>query len=536
MPLGGPWGIGGGGLLVTDSLSRDVGGTTSTALASALRHRWYAVVLGVLFGLALAQVYVSSQPVSYISTASVLVSPVGVAADLPDRKDGVDLDTELQIVRSETVALSAQKLLDSPIPGTELAKRVSVTIPPNTSVLAVSFVAPTAVAAQQGAHAFAQSYVEVRTADAKVNLTRKIDALEAETTKLETRLLEVAEKIASLPADSTNAVVANAQRTVLINQISTIEAKTGPLRAASTTAGKIIDDANLPKHPAGPTVPLTLGSGALVGLLLGLCLALVIDRLDGRLRDADAVERRLRLPVLAHAPRVRAAPISLAEPASVVGQSFSELRNVLVSSPGKEHGVIVITGAAPGPGGGFVTANLAYALARAGHDVLVVAADESSPCASLLGVRPEPGVTRLPGSREGLPEYRTALSGLVVCVPIVDFDGGFDWIERGTFASLISANSARDYVLIDAPSAAVGSRTQSIVLQGDTTVVVVESRRTTSKQVAFAYRKLERMGVRVQGVVVVPQLTRRLAVVHRGGAAAQDGESVLSALGKARGN
>jgi polysaccharide biosynthesis transport protein len=519
-----------------DHLSQDIGRTSSTALLRTLRYRWYAVVAGVVLGIAAAAWYTGGQPVQFRSTASVLVTAVGVGADQPVRTDGVDLDTELLLVRSEAIAQAARVLLKSHTPVATLVADVQVTVPPNTQVLAISYVAPTGLAAQQGAHAFAQAYITVRSADAKTNLTRKVDALESQVTVLETRLRAVAKQIADLPSGSTDAVVANAERSVLINQISTIEAKAAPLRAAPTVAGVITSDAVLPHRRAGATRQMNYGSGALLGLLLGLCLGLLIDRLDARLRDASDVERRLRLPVLSHAVGVKTTNVALAEPSEPVGQSLAELRSVLLASPGPERRVIVVTGAGRGPAGSFAAANLAYALVRADHDVLLVCADEASPVPALLAHwsgQEEP----LPESTEGLPQYRTVLPRLAICFPWIDIEGGYDWIATGTFSELVKgAGGNPDFVIIDAPSVAEGARTQSIVLQGDTSVVVVEARRTTVKQVSAAHRKLERMGVRVQGVVVVPHLRRRSAGFSRSAGGKTTSQRVEAALAKARGN
>ncbi len=496
-----------------DTLSRDVSGTTPPALvARALRRRWWAIVLCILIGVGLATAYTKSRPVFYQSTASLVALPVGVPVDQADRADSVDLDTETRLVTSAAVAAEARTLLKTSTDAATLAANVKVSVIPNTRVITVTYTDATPTKAQQGAHAFAQSYITVRSADAVSALTKKTGALEEEVKALDTKLAAVAKQIASAQSNSTEAVVAESQRTVLINQISTLEGKAGPLRAASTTAGTISDDAKLPLKPAGSAIPLNGGSGALLGLLLGLCLALGIDRLDLRLRDGEDVERRLRLPVLASCPGVRRTKAAIAQPAGEVGQMFSELRNVLVSRPGHDLRVVAVSPASRGAAGGFVAANLVDALVRSEREVLLVAADERSSAWAMLDSRLEDWLLS-PSSPEGLPLYRTSRDGLSVCVPKIDFDGGYDWIPAGALRKLADSTDDKgaspDLVVVDAPSTVHHSRTQMITVQGDASVIVVEARRTTSRQVEAAHRRLERMGVQVAGVVVVPRLTGR---------------------------
>lgn len=78
---------------------------------------------------------------------------------------------------------------------------------------------------------------------------------------------------------------------------------TAAMEPFQLTPVEIIDQPRVPKTPVGPNHILNTLIGMLIGAMLGLGLAFVIDLFDPTLRSAEDVERYLNLPVLGSVPR-----------------------------------------------------------------------------------------------------------------------------------------------------------------------------------------------------------------------------------------
>ena len=134
---------------------------------------------------------------------------------------------------------------------------------------------------------------------------------------------------------------------------------------------QILDPAIVPQRPVKNTAPRLLLMGLLAGLGLGVVGAVVLDRVDPRVRYPEQVSRDLGLPILGAVPHLRTKD----DPAEVV----EALRGVclnLVHAHGAA-GPLLVTLTSPGPGDGksFLAANLALTFADGGHRTLLMDGD-----------------------------------------------------------------------------------------------------------------------------------------------------------------
>jgi len=105
------------------------------------------------------------------------------------------------------------------------------------------------------------------------------------------------------------------------------------------------------------------------GLGLGMVGAIVLDRVDPRVRYPEQVSRDLGLPILGAVPHLRTK-----EPAEVV-EALRGLRLNVAHEFGAGPVVFTVTSPEPGDGKSFVSANLALTFADGGHRTLLIDGD-----------------------------------------------------------------------------------------------------------------------------------------------------------------
>jgi len=162
------------------------------------------------------------------------------------------------------------------------------------------------------------------------------------------------------------------------------------------SGGQVLRPATVPNTPAAPR-PVQLGVlGALIGLMLGIGLAFIRDRIDDAVRDESRLREVLDdRPVLGHIPHwggSRSGRIAtLIEPHSPVSEAYRTLstnvRFLLAASTRRtleagEGSTLMVSSASALEGKASVAANLAVAAARVGLDVIVVDADLRHPMLS----------------------------------------------------------------------------------------------------------------------------------------------------------
>jgi capsular exopolysaccharide synthesis family protein len=133
---------------------------------------------------------------------------------------------------------------------------------------------------------------------------------------------------------------------------------------------RILDPAIVPQRPVKNTAPRLLLMGLMGGLALGMVGAVLLDRMDPKVRYPEQVSRDLGLPILGVVPHLRSK-----EPAEVV-EAMRGVRLNLIHEYGPAQPLLVtITSPGPGDGKSFLASNLAVAFAEGGHRTLLIDGD-----------------------------------------------------------------------------------------------------------------------------------------------------------------
>lgn len=277
--------------------------TTTAEYTAFLRRRWRAVLAGLALGTAAAGVFLAVVPPRQVATAEVLVVPLATdTAPTTEPVRLINLDTEAQLVRSATVVAAARRALGAG--SGDLAGAVSLSAPTDTTILRISFEAPTRTAAVRGADAFARAYLDARQAQAEGAVATRLGALRTAERTVRTNLQDTSRQLAA-PAAGPDQDVTLARRGVLarqlegqVLQLQSLTGRAAALVATPVVPGRVLVPAAAPARPVAPLPEVVVPSGLLAGLLLGLFLAAVRERLDRRVRGAAALAACTGVPSL----------------------------------------------------------------------------------------------------------------------------------------------------------------------------------------------------------------------------------------------
>ena len=365
----------------TSELERGDVATQLRDFGRVLREQWWLIALCVFVSATAAVAYAETRPRDYEAAASLLLqqdNPATVVAGIPGTfTDPVrQAATDQQLATSGAVASRVAKQLHlGPREGDALGG-ASAAISADSNLLTITDTNRNPKLAARVANAFAEQYVALRAATARRRLTRTFRALER--------------KAVHAP---------KALRGPLRSQLT-------KARVALGSAGpdaQIVQRASVPSATIQPRITRKLIIGLLFGLLLGIGLALIRDRLDPRVkRVADVKAIFPGLPLLATIPR----PTSGKRGATMTAEGFRTLQsNMDVRCPNGKPRSMLVTSAGSGDGKSTTVLNLALAMNEQRHTALVLEADLRRPALSNeLGVNTGPGLSKVLSGKDQLED------------------------------------------------------------------------------------------------------------------------------------
>jgi Mrp family chromosome partitioning ATPase len=280
-----------------------------------------------------------------------------------------------------------------------------------------------------------------------------------------------------------------------------------------TKLAEVISPATVPTEPEAANLPLIVGLGLVLGLMLGIGFAFVWDRARGRLRGAADITRQTGLPVLAQVPMVKQRFPLLPEagPATPEREVFGYLAAHLTTLTTRGKGAsLLITSPSLGAGKTTVAAQLAIAMAATGKEVVLIGGDLRHPDLHLLfGLPLTPGLTDVLADSSKLERSVQATEFVNLRV----LPGGTPrvgaWFNVEDLELLLQALAKHSFVIVDAPTA-IGA-TESAVLAGrtDFTLLVVDGQRGSRETAAEAVSALNGVGGNLIGCVTNSPRPRR---------------------------
>lgn len=466
------------------------------------RRKWTILICFVLvLATALASSYLSTP--SYEATAQVLVQPGQAQSSVqPNGSPNGALDQdrllqdEVQFANSDGVqAKVAKRLGYNPQVGVGQG---------NADSLTFSSTGPKADRVARSTNTYAEVFIDARR---EKNFRDYLTTIEA----VQKKILDLRRQRSAASPSERFAI--DSSVTQLVQTLQTLQLGSKLNQQGNAV---ITQRAQVPTTPTSPNVERSAILGGLIGLVLGVALAFVFERLDTSIKSKDDLERATRTTVLGLIPQVggwrdrdRARVVSLEEPSSPAAESYRTLRtSVQFSGIDRDLRSILVTSPRASEGKSTTAANLAVAMARTGARVVVV-------CCDLRRARLHEffGLTNTVG-------FTSVLLGEAT------LDQAVQWVDRGGLSlgvltsgplapnpsELLASNRAKalldalaktfDTVIIDTPPLLPVTDALLLSTEADGVILVATSRTTSQKQAHRAVELLRQVDATILGTVL----------------------------------
>ncbi|MEX2643897.1 MAG: polysaccharide biosynthesis tyrosine autokinase [Acetobacterales bacterium] len=280
-----------------------------------------------------------------------------------------------------------------------------------------------------------------------------------------------------------------------------------------TSNADVLSNAAVPRWPSFPPTNLILLLGTMVGIGLGVLIALVLEKLDQTFRTSDEIEEFTGLPTLALIPILRRLGSGrmdhvLRNPHSVYANSLRMLATFLSSDSDIRSlsGLVVFTSAVAAEGKSHTSCSFAQLLASEGRKVILLDLDWRQPTQHrLFGERRRAGVIELL-SGKGSPEdivHHDKASGVDVL-----FAGDTRLMQGRTVPLerlqllLHTLSQHYDVIVVDTSPTMLTPEVMYLARIADHFVMNVKWGQTTRRAVTTEIKNILRSGGRVSGVAL----------------------------------
>lgn len=284
--------------------------------------------------------------------------------------------------------------------------------------------------------------------------------------------------------------------------------------AQATNNIVIAEPATIPETPIRPKTSTNTLLAAVVGAMLALGAAFLIEYLDDTVKTPDDISRISGLSTLGAIARLKDTGgtrqlIAWLRTKAPESEAYRTLRtNIQFSSVDKPVRSLLVSSSSPGEGKSTTTANLAVVLAQTGQRVIVVDTDLRRPVLhKVFSVPNNTGLTTvlLAGDNDSLAAHLqpTEIENLSVLTSGPIPPNPSELLGSHRMGALVEALSqAADIAIFDSPP--VLAVTDAVVLarQVDGVLLVADAGHTREHALASAVAELQKTGANVLGVAL----------------------------------
>ena len=297
----------------------------------------------------------------------------------------------------------------------ELSKEVTTSVKLNTQLFEIDVLNPSPIRAATLANDVAATLIKRQIQAAQQVNNRSQQQIQQDLNSTQHQIDTITSQVATLKAlpdkQSQIAVLQTklnglqqhySQWQTLLAQLELTESQNGDFLQVAQAAQPGIT-------PVRPQILLNTAVGLILGLFLGMVLAILFEQVDTRVRTPEALADLLGWPILATVWRVDSAKKeSIINPSgnSANAEAYRILRtNIGFSGIDKPLHSLVVTSAFPNDGKSTIAANLAIFMAKAGKNTILVDADLRRPTLQ---------------EKFGLPADKLGLSNAVLAFSLQD--------------------------------------------------------------------------------------------------------------------
>lgn len=353
-----------------------------------------------------------------------------------------------------------------------------------------------------------ESLAELRVA-ATLAIEHRLEALRTEEASLTRFGEELEQELASLPQKELLLADPLRRRKSLSENVAYLmkkHAESVVAVAGTIPVADLIDKAFRPQGRLSPRVMFSIVVGAAFGLMLGLAIAAVRERLDGGIRSGPQLELATGMPILTTIEKVATDGSSpFDRPEDSVSEAFRVLRSKFHIEPGKMQ-VVSVMSCSPTEGATMTNTGLATAFALAGYRVCLIDADFREP--TLHAEFDMPLAPGLAESLDGRKHWRQCT--LPTGYPELDLLTAGDYYESPSDMlssakldrTIAEMRKAYDLIVFDVPGFTQNSDAAAVAGKLDGAFVLYRDRvGPRHETVAATIHNLRRSGAKLLGVV-----------------------------------
>jgi polysaccharide biosynthesis transport protein len=388
--------------------------------------------------------------------------------------------TNLALASLDVVAVRVAGSIDTTLSAKELRESVSIEPKGQADVVTITASAGDPDEAAEIANAFASEVVALRREAARKKIQRVVAAIEAQLAETPTLATSVASHLAA--------------------RASQLEVQ----KRLEAGDAEVVEQAVPPQSPSSPKPLRNAIIALLLGLILGVVVAVLLRRFDRHVHDEEEISGIVGAPIVGRIPVIKEAGWKY----DLALEAFQFLRaNLHLRSTSSSFRTFAITSTLPGEGKSTVAMRLAQAMALSGASVILVDCDLRRPALhTALGLSASSGVTTALSSDTPAADLLldTPIDGvrLLPAGPLTVMPGTMITGDHDIGKLVRDLAEQADYVLVDTSPVTIGADASTIASEVDASLMVIDPGAVERHLLMAAVEQLRNADVTVAGVVL----------------------------------